>query len=95
MTSKVSVPTSTRASGCALRLWNQSGLVSAPDLDAKTASPSPTAWYIIGLTRSWPLLAPVLCSNSRGAPANDPPTLPSLARNSAMTLSFQALMPRT
>src|SRR5262245_42344436 len=44
---------------------------------------------ITGLTRSLPLLAPVVCSRSSVAPSNGPPTLPPLARNSAMMLSFQ------
>ena len=37
MTSRVSVPTSILAWGLARRLWYQSGFVSAPALDAKTA----------------------------------------------------------
>src|SRR2546422_5057638 len=90
-TSKVSVPTSTRARGLARRLWHQSGLTGAPPLDANTARRSPSAWYITGLTRTSPLLAPVLCSNSNGAPSNGPPTLPALARNSSMIFSFQSL----
>jgi hypothetical protein len=70
----VSVPTSIEASGCAVRLWYQSGLLSAPALEAKIAQSPPTAWYITGWTRSWPDFAPVLCSRSRGAPSNWPPT---------------------
>ena len=52
----VSVPTSIWACGFATRLWYQSGLLSAPALEAKTAQSSPTCWYIIGLTRSAPAL---------------------------------------
>jgi hypothetical protein len=40
-----------------------------------------------GLTRSAPLRAPVWCSKGMSAPTNGPPTLPPLARNSAMIFS--------
>src|SRR5215831_3153661 len=90
VSSTVSVPISARTRGLASRLWYQSGFVGAPPLEANTAKPSPTAWYIIGLTRSWPVLAPTVCSSRSGAPSNGPPTLPSLARNSAMILLFQS-----
>src|SRR5690349_9420674 len=46
--------------------------------------------YIIGFTRSCPVLAPTVCRSSSGAPSNGPPTLPSLARNSSMILLFQS-----
>src|SRR6266496_2027405 len=46
--------------------------------------------YIIGFTRSCPVLAPTVCKRSTGAPSNGPPTLPSLARNSSMILLFQS-----
>src|SRR6266581_301024 len=46
--------------------------------------------YIIGFTRSCPVLAPTVCRRSTGAPSNGPPTLPSLARNSSIILLFQS-----
>src|SRR4029077_15057377 len=46
--------------------------------------------YIIGFTRSCPVLAPTVCRSSSGAPSNGPPTLPWLARNSSMILLFQS-----
>src|SRR5437762_8928681 len=46
--------------------------------------------YIIGFTRSCPVLAPTVCRSSSGAPSNGPPTLPSLVRNSSMILLFQS-----
>src|SRR5215471_20065304 len=46
--------------------------------------------YIIGFTRSCPVLAPTVCRSSNGPPSNGPPTLPSLARNSSMILLFQS-----
>src|ERR1700722_6805893 len=88
--SAVPVPISALTRGWARRLWYQSGLVGAPPLEANTARPSPVSWYIMGLTRGWPLLAPTVCSSSRGAPSKLPPTLPPLARNSAMILLFQS-----
>src|SRR5579883_2023417 len=42
--------------------------------------------------RGCPLLAPVVVSSSRGAPANCPPTLPPFARNSSITWRFQSFM---
>src|SRR6476620_9679015 len=89
-----STPTSMETSGCALRLWNQAGLTSSPAYEANTAQPPSAAWYIIGLTRGSPDFAPLVCRSSSGAPSKLPPTLPPLARNSAMTFSFQSLMPR-
>src|SRR5205823_2833350 len=47
--------------------------------------------YIMGVTYSRPLLRPRWCTRTRGAPSKVPPTRPSLARNSAITLSFQSL----
>ena len=87
---RVPAPISAVTSGLATRLWYQSGWVSAPALDAKTATASPRSWYIIGFTRSWPERAPVVWSRSIGAPSNWPPTAPSLARNSSITLAFQS-----
>ncbi len=43
-----------------------------------------------GLTRSWPVRAPVVCSRSSVPPSNGPPTLPPFARNSSMILLFQS-----
>src|ERR671918_368374 len=90
--STVSMPISTVTTGLALRLWNQSGLVSAPPLEAKMATSSPTGWYATGLTRSLPVLAPRVWRRSTFAPSNGPPTLPSLARNSSMILAFQSFI---
>src|SRR2546421_10769897 len=39
---------------------------------------SPSGRYITGVVRAIPDLAPVVVSRRRGAPANDPPTLPPL-----------------
>jgi hypothetical protein len=50
---------------------------------------SPSVWYISGLTRGLPLLAPLLVSNSSEAP-NGLSTCPALARNSAMTEGLRA-----
>ena len=88
-TSSVSSPTSIRASGWARRLWYQSGLVSAPAFEANTTYRFPSGRYITGLTRGWPLRAPVVCSSSNGAPSKYPPTLPWFARNSLMTCSLK------
>src|SRR4051812_10889455 len=88
----VSSPTSIVASGLALRLWYQSGLSGAPALDAKTRNRSPSGRYIIGLTRVWPLLAPTEWRSRSGAPSKLPPTLPWLARNSAITCALKSLM---
>src|SRR4051812_7995996 len=87
----VSVPISTVTSGLARRLRYQSGSVGAPPFDAKTATSSPTCWYTTGLTRSRPDFAPVVCSNSIGAPSKPPPTLPPLVRNSSMMLVLKSL----
>src|SRR5439155_2523105 len=48
--------------------------------------------YIVGVTYSRPLLRPRWCSSAIGAPSKTPPTLPSLARNSAMVFAFQSLI---
>src|SRR5262249_37219544 len=90
MSSAVPVPISAVTFGWASRLWYQAGLDGAPALDANTAYPPSTGMYIIGFTRSCPVLAPTVCRSSSGAPSNGPPTLPSLARNSSMILLFQS-----
>src|ERR1700729_2744560 len=46
--------------------------------------------YITGVTYSRPLLRPRWCTRTMGAPSKFPPTLPSLARNSAMVFVFQS-----
>jgi catechol 2,3-dioxygenase-like lactoylglutathione lyase family enzyme len=40
----------------------------------------PTCWYITGLTRSVPVLRPMWCSSSNGAPSKGPPTRPPWSR---------------
>src|SRR5439155_21810933 len=81
------------ARGLATRLGNQSGLVGAPHLQANTTKRPPSTRYTIGLTRSPPLLAPVLWSSNRGAPSKAPPTRPAWARNSSMTLVLKSFAP--
>src|SRR5450631_1809312 len=85
-----SLPTSTVTVGFFTRLRYQSGSVSAPDLDAKTTRSPPARRYIIGLVYERPDVRPVVVRSSTGAPSKFPPTLPSLARNCAMTLAFQS-----
>src|SRR3981081_245216 len=46
--------------------------------------------FCVGLTYSRPLLRPRWCTRTIGAPSKIPPTLPSLARNSAMVFAFQS-----
>src|SRR3978361_640702 len=48
-----------------------------------------SAWYMTGATNSLPDLRPRWWRRVTGAPSKLPPTLPSLARNSEMTWSFQ------
>src|SRR5205085_1635359 len=94
-TSTVSVPTSTVAEGLARRLWYQAGFVGAPPLEAKITIRPPSGMYIRGVVRRCPLLAPVLVSSRTGAPSNEPPTLPSLARNSSMIARLNSFMSGT
>src|SRR6266699_2455941 len=49
--------------------------------------------YIAGVTCSRPLLRPRWCTRTSGAPSKTPPTLPWLARNSAMVFAFQSSGP--
>src|SRR6516225_4088647 len=88
---RVCVPSSTVTWGLASRFRYQSGLSGAPPLEAKTNVRPSWARYITGFTHSVPVLRPVVCSSSTGAPSNGPPTRPSLARNSSTTLRFQSL----
>src|SRR5205807_236571 len=54
----VFAPTSTVATGFALRLRYHAGLSGAPPFDATTTYRSPSRWYITGEMRSCPLRAP-------------------------------------
>ena len=72
----------------------------APAFDAKTAKLSafplaqtsrPIRWKANGLTRAVPVRAPVWCKRRMSEPANGPPTVPPLARNSAMILPLKSL----
>jgi len=71
-----------------------------PAFDAKTAKLSafplaqtsrPIRWKANGLTRAVPVRAPVWCKRRMSEPANGPPTVPPLARNSAMILPLKSL----
>ena len=71
----------------------------APAFGAKTAKLSafplaqtgrPIRWKASGLTRSVPVRAPVWCRRRMPEPANGPPTVAPLARNSAMILLLKS-----
>src|SRR5919198_3758719 len=47
--------------------------------------------YPTGVTRLAPDLAPVWWTSSSGVPSNTPPTRPSLARNSSITLALNSV----
>ena len=63
-----------------------------PTFDAKTAKLSPTRWNASGLIRSVPVRAPVWCRMRMSEPANGPPTVPPLARNSSIILLLKSLV---
>src|SRR5438093_421247 len=86
-----SSPASTVTSGLATRLWYQPGCFGAPALAAMTTRRSPATVYPSGVVRGRPLLAPVVVSSSRRELASRPPSLPPLARNSAIILWLTAL----
>ena len=52
------------------RLWNQSGLVGEPPLEAMMTTLSPSVVETIGVVRNWPDFAPFVVINTSGAPAN-------------------------
>src|SRR6202140_903711 len=84
----VIVPTSTLATGFALRLWYHAGWSGAPPFDATTTYRSPSRWYITGVMRSSPLPAPTVVSSISRSP-NGPTPFPALEWNSWMVASFQ------
>ena len=84
----VFAPTSTVATGFALRLRYHAGLSGAPPFDATTTYRSPSRWYITGEMRSFPLRAPTVVSRRSRSP-NPAIPFPALAWNSRMVASFQ------
>src|ERR1700704_1211120 len=81
-------PTSTLATGFALRLWYHPGWSGAPPFDATTTYRSPSRWNITGVMRSSPLCAPTVVSRISRSP-NGPTPFPALEWNSWMVASFQ------
>ena len=57
-----------------------------------TTTRSPSRVCTSGITRSLPVLAPVVVSSTIGAPANAPVTTPSLARNSSITVRLKSFI---
>src|SRR3954447_9271049 len=55
-----------------------------------TSASTSSARYIIGATCSLPVLRPRWWTRASGAPSKGPPTRPSFARNSSITLVFQS-----
>src|SRR2546429_9528412 len=90
----VFTPTSTVATGFALRLRYHAGLSGAPPFDATTTYRSPSRWYITGEMRSFPLRAPTVVS-SRSRSPNDPTPFPSLSWNALIVALFQFGIPAT
>src|SRR5260370_31939392 len=85
----VSAPTSTLATGFALRLRYHPGWSGAPPFDATTTYRSPSRWNITGEMRSSPLRAPTVVSSIRWSP-NGPTPFPALEWNSWMVAALQS-----
>src|SRR6266567_4250985 len=66
LTRKRSLPTSTVASGCAIKLWYHAGCLGAPANEAITTRRSPSVVYTKGVVSVRPLLAPVIVKSSTG-----------------------------
>src|SRR5689334_9090936 len=86
----VDEPTSIVTSGWATRLRNHCGSRGWPPAEAKMAMLPPTCWYMSGLTRSVPVLAPLWWSSTIGAPSKNPPTFPPFSLNSVMTFVLKS-----
>src|ERR1700722_739707 len=90
MTSYASVANSTLARGVARKLYTQSGWWSAPPFDPTMIIMSLMVNAASGTKRCCLDLAPVVVRRIRFASSRSPPTLPSLARNSAMTRALKS-----